>query len=215
MGFFISMPGGLTYIKAREAAGVIPIVAALGRDGKPFCRGMFITRSTREDISSVRDIKGKRFAFASKYSTSGSLAPFFHFYKKEGINSSDLGNYEHLKYHDSVAREVLRGNFDAGVVLDTVFMRYRDKGIRVIGKTEPFPEFLIAARKAAEPEVVNALKNALLELSPDNPEDRAMMEPWDDKIKYGFTGVSDSDYEKIRKMISYLSGRGIMPGVLE
>lgn len=210
-----AMLGGLTYIKAREAAGVIPIAAALGSDGKPYCRGIFITQTSRQDIVSIRDIRNKSFAFASKYSTSGSLAPFFHLYKNEGITHSELGNYKHLNYHDSVAREVLRGNFDAGVVLDTVAMRYQDKGIRFIGETAPFPGFLIAVTKTADPELVKNFKGALLDISTGTPEERNLMSAWDDKIQYGFTGVSDSDYEDIRNMLEFLSGSGIMPGVIK
>lgn len=207
--------GGLTYVKAREAAGVIPVAASLGSDGKPFCKGIFITRDTRKDILSLRDLKGKHMAFASTYSTSGSLAPFFHLYSQAGINRHDLGGYKHLKYHDSVAREVLRGNFDAGVVLDTVAQRYHDKGIRFIGETGPFPGFLIAVSQTADPGLSPSLKTALFGLDPALPKDRKLMQDWDEKIKFGFREVKDSDYGPVRDMIAYLSGRGVMPGVIQ
>lgn len=206
--------GGLTYIKAHDATGVTPVVAALGKDGTPFCRGIFITRESRRDIRSIQDLKGKRMAFASKYSTSGALAPFYHLYENAQISVSEFSGYSHLGYHDSVAREVLRGNFDAGVVLDSVARRYQDSGIRFVESTDPFPGFLIASTPSAPPMMVESLKQVLLNLDPKDPETMARIGAWDDKIKNGFTRIADADYDPIRGMIRRLSGKGIMPGVV-
>lgn len=209
----VAMLAGLTYLEAKKAAGVIPLMATLREDKRPLCQGIFITRADNKEINTIADIRGKRFAFASERSTSGNLAPLYHLYAREGIRLTDLGYYKNLRYHDSVAREVLRGNFDAGVVLDSVAMKYKDMGIKFIGQTDPLPRFLIVARKGTDHEVMRSLKKALLELNYDNPANKVIMDSWDVNIRYGFAEVADSDYEPIRNMISYLAKEGVKLGV--
>ncbi|WP_067620876.1 phosphate/phosphite/phosphonate ABC transporter substrate-binding protein [Dissulfuribacter thermophilus] len=209
----VAILGGFTYLKARKEAGVVPILGTLNAEKKPLCQAIFIAKEDNKEINTIHDIKGKRFAFASEYSTSGNLAPLYYLYSKEGIRLEDLAEYRNLKYHDSVAREVLRGNFDAGVVLGSVAMQYKGMGIKFIGKTDPFPSFLIVARPGAAPEMVHSIEKALLSLDYDDPACRKIMDSWDVNIRHGFTKVSDSDYDVIRKMVSYLNKEGIRLGV--
>jgi len=205
----VAILAGLTYLKAKEAAGVLPLLGVLRSDKRPVCQAVFIAREDNNKINTIQDIRGKHFAFASRYSTSGNLAPLYHLYSKEGIRLEDLGGYKNLKYHDSMAREVLRGNFDAGVVLDSVAVKYKGMGIKFIGQTDPLPSFLIVVRPGADPDMVRSLKDALLSLDYDDPACRKIMDSWDVNIRYGFTKVSDSDYDLIRKMVSYLTKQGV------
>ncbi|WP_161939977.1 PhnD/SsuA/transferrin family substrate-binding protein [Dissulfuribacter thermophilus] len=205
----VAILAGLTYLKAREEAGVLPLLGALSPDRRPTCKAIFIARGDNHKINTIQDVRGKRFAFASKYSTSGNLVPIFHLYSKEHIRLKDLGAYKNLKYHDSVAREVLRGNFDAGVVLESVAQQYKKMGIKFIGQTDPFPGFLIVVRPGADPNVVRSIEKALLRLNYDDTSHRKIMDSWDVNIRYGFTRISDSDYDPIRKMVSYLEKEGV------
>src|SRR6202035_1437451 len=63
--------GGLTYLKAREAYGVIPLVQ---RTSDKQFHSLFITQ-TAAPINKLADLKGKRFAFGDVSSTSGHLMP--------------------------------------------------------------------------------------------------------------------------------------------
>lgn len=205
----VALLGGVTYIEARKIVDVVPILKPVGSDGKPFYMCVFIAKDTNKGINSLADLKGKSVAFASKLSTSGNLAPLYHLYTEAGIGLKDLARYKNLKYHDSVAREVLRGNFEAGAVIDAVANRFANRGLKIIDITEPIPGLPIVVRADAPSELVKAIKKALLSLEYKNPEHRKMMEQWDEEFRYGFTEANDADYDPIRKMINYLRGKGM------
>jgi len=204
----VALLGGVTYLEAKKEFSVLPILRPLGADGKPFYRCVFITRDTNKEINVISDLKGKSVAFASKLSTSGNLAPLYHLYSK-GIRLQDLDQYTHLKYHDSVARDVLRGKFDAGVVIDSVANRFKNRGLKFIDVSDPIPGLPIAMRADASPRLIEAVKKALLFLDYNNPEHRRIMEKWDEEFRYGFAEATDSDYDIIREMIHYLSKKGV------
>lgn len=126
-----------------------------------------------------------------------------------GIRLSDFSSHVNLKYHDSVIREVLRGNFDAGIALSTIAGQYKEVGLKFIGETDPFPSFLLVVRKDVSSRVTGAIENALLKLNYQNEHHRKIMNTWDVNIRYGFTPTSDADYDKIYEAVRYLTAHGI------
>ncbi|MBI5049414.1 MAG: phosphate/phosphite/phosphonate ABC transporter substrate-binding protein [Nitrospirae bacterium] len=205
----VALLGGVTYLEAKKEFGVIPVLRPAGKEGKPFYRCVFVTRAENKKINSLSDLKGKSIAFASKLSTAGNLAPLYHLYSKAGMKLEDFSRYKNFKYHDSVAREVLRGNFDAGAVIDSVANRFKNRGLKMIDISEPIPGLPIVVRADVSPKLIDSIKKALLSLNYNNPEHRKMMEQWDEEFKYGFVEAKDSDYDSIRDMIKYLSKKGI------
>jgi phosphonate transport system substrate-binding protein len=205
----VALLGGVTYLEAKKQFDLRPILKPLGHDGKPYYKSVFITREGNKEINTIADLKGKSIAFASKLSTSGNLAPLYHLYTKAGIGSGDRARYVNFKYHDSVAREVLRGNFDAGAVIDSVADRFKDRGLKTIDVTDPIPGLPIVVRGDASPELTAAIKKALLLLAYKNADHRKLMEKWDEEFKYGFAEATDSDYDRIREMIDYLRRKGV------
>ncbi len=205
----IALLGGLTYIEAASTSCGLPFLAALNSEQKPFYQGTFIAKEGNAEISKLQNLKGKRFAFASHHSTSGNLAPLYHLYANEKIGLQDFSTYENLSYHDSVAREILRGNYDAGVVLDSVARKYQGKGIKIIGQTDPLPGFLLVIRPDLDSALIRSLEEVLLDLDYLNPKQKAMMDTWDVNIRYGFLRVDDSRYDPVRQMILYLQKQGI------
>ena len=204
----VALLGGVTYLEAKQQFNLIPILKPLGHDGKPFYSSVFIARTDKK-INGFSDLKGKSVAFASKLSTSGNLAPLYYLYSR-GMKLGDFSRYTNLKYHDSVAREVLRGNYDAGAVIDSVADRFKSRGLRVIAVTDPIPGLPIVVRADTPSSLITAIKKALLSLDYRNPEHRRIMEQWDEEFRYGFAEAKDSDYDSVRKMIKYLRKKGIM-----
>jgi len=204
----MALLGGVTYSIARKEFNVIPILKPLGAKNRAYYRCVFITRNINKDINSLSDLKNRSIAFASKLSTSGNLVPLYYLYSS-GVRLEDLKRHANLNYHDSVAREVLRGNFDAGAVIDSVAERFRNRGLKIIKASGPIPGLPIVVRGDAPPELINAVKEALLSLNYSNPEHRHLMENWDEEFKYGFAEAADSDYDSIHRMIAYLAERGV------
>ncbi len=205
----VALLGGVTYLEAKKKFDVIPILNPVGPDGKPFYRCVIVARDTDKEINELSDLKGKSVAFASKLSTSWNLAPLYHLYTEAGIELKDLARYKNFRYHDSVAREVLRGNYDAGAVIDSVANRFKNRGLKIIDVSEPIPGLPIVVRADVSPKLIEAIKRALLSLDYNNPEHRKIMEQWDEEFRYGFAEAKDSDYDSIRKMIDYLGKKGV------
>lgn len=199
----IAFMGGASYVAARDKIEPIPILKSINRDGKPFYRSVIITREDK-GINNISELKGKSFAFASRWSSSGAVVPLYHLYSN-GIGLKGLSKYFHLRYHDSVVREVLKGNYDAGAVIDTIAYSYKDKGLKFIFISEPITELTIVARKGASHALVASVKKALLGINPYDPD----IKEWGEEIRYGFTGASDSDFDSIRNMIGYLKGQRV------
>ena len=205
----VALLGGVTYLEAKRQFNIVPILKPLGHDGKPYYRSVFIAGADNKKINKLSDLKGKSIAFASERSTSGYLVPLNELYAKGGITLRDLSKYVNLKYHDSVAREVLRGNFDAGAVIDSVATKFKNRGLKVISVSDPIPGLPIVVRADVPHEVVNAIKKALLSLDYTNPEHRKIMEQWDEEFRYGFAEAEDSDYNSIRAIVAYLINKGV------
>lgn len=205
----VALLGGVTYLEAKKEFNVVPILKPLSAKGRSSYRCVFITRESNKDIKTLADVKGRSVAFASKLSTSGYLAPLYHMYSKANIRLEDLSRYKNFRYHDSVAREVLKGNFDAGAVIDSVADRFRDRGVKIIDVSEPMPGLPIVVRADASPRLVTAIKNALRSLDCNIPEHCAIMKQWDEEFKYGFTEAEDADYDPILRMMEYLNKEGI------
>lgn len=203
----IALLGGASYVAARDKIELIPILKSLNPDGKPLYRSIIITREDKT-INNLSDLKGKSFAFASRWSTSGAAAPLYYLYKN-GIGLKGLSMYFHLRYHDSVVREILKGNYDAGAVIDTIAYSYKDKGLKFVFISEPIPDLTIVIRKGVPQAIIDSVRNALLNINPDNPVYMEMLKEWGEEVRYGFTQSFDSDFDIIRSMIGYLKGQGV------
>jgi phosphonate transport system substrate-binding protein len=201
----IALLGSASYVAARDISKVevTPILKCLNSDGNPFYRSIIITRKDKE-INNISELQGKSLAFASRWSTSGATVPLYYLYNN-GIDLKALSMYFHLRYHDSVVREVLKGNYDAGAVIDTIAYSYKDKGLKFIFISEPIPELTIVVRKGASNTLGDYVRNALLKLKSDDPE----LKEWGEEIRYGFADAFDSDFDSIRNMIDYLKGQGV------
>lgn len=206
----LALLGGATYVLAKKKSNIAPILKPLGPEGTPFYRCAFVTRADNAAIDKLSDLRGKSVAFPSSFSTSGFLLPVYCLYTKAGISLTDLERYQNFRYHDMVAREVLRGSFDAGAVIDVVAGQYKSQGIKTIWLSDPIPSLPLVARADEDPALIKAVKKALLALDYRNPEHRAIMSRWDEELHYGFTVATDKDYDGIRKAMKFLKTRRLI-----
>jgi phosphonate transport system substrate-binding protein len=189
-----------TYIKAREKYGVEVLLKAL-RHGKPFQHIAIIARKGG-DIHTIADIKGKSFAFGDILSTSSYIIPRAMLFD-EGIDLDDLSYYDFLGHHDNVARAVLKGEFDAGGVMESAADKFTDEGLEILKFSMNVPEFNICVNKDIPSHLKTAIKQALLDLTETNPDDKAILQ----SISPGYTGFTEAqfdDYKGIREMMEKL-----------
>jgi len=155
----------LEYIKAQQAAEVVPIVV-------PTIQGRAVQKSviiTREDsgIHSLSDLKDKTFAFVAKDSVAGCLAPQI-VLRESGIDlAKDLRGVFFLGSSDKVFFSILNRKVDAGAIARPLYhylSRRSGRGdqILVLAQSPPIPQGAIVARKGLDEGLIKRLKDLLV-----------------------------------------------------
>jgi len=176
--------GGFTFVQAGKRAGAVPLVQ---RDRDREFHSKFIT--TRDDVKSLADLKGKRFAFGDVNSTSGHLMPA-HFMRTEGVDPAVVDQAIYTGGHDATALAVAERRVDAGALDEAVWDRLTREGkvdpakVRVFWTTPPFVDYLWAARKDLDPPVAKHVAEAFLALDPAKPEDKPILDLLSAKGRY-------------------------------
>ncbi len=183
----------VAYIEARKKYGVIPLVAPTA-DGRPHF-SLVIGVKAGSGINTPAGLKGKRFAFGDEKALLQRAAV-----ESMGLKSSDFSTFAYLKHYDNIAKAVLAGDFDGGILKDSVADEFKGKGIAVVGSTAPLPSYIFAVHPGMPEAVRNQLRNALLALNKSTPERAATLEAFD-KACDGFVVVDDPAYDTVRKLI--------------
>lgn len=158
--------GGLTYVKAHELYGVVPLVQR--KVDRQF-HALFITRK-RTGIKSLADLKGKTFCFGDINSTSGHLFPYLAM-KQAGV-FHDLASFRYTGSHTATGEAVAAGACDAGSIDETVYHAMISSGkipgdkMRVFYTTPSFADYVWVARKGLSPKLRRKFSEALLDLTP-------------------------------------------------
>lgn len=183
----------VAYIEARRKYGVVPLVAPTTQ-GRPHF-SLVIGVKEGSNINTPADLKGKRFAFGDQKALLQRAAV-----ASMGLGLYDFSNIAYLKHYDNIAKAVLAGDFDGGILKDSVAEGFKSKGITVIGSTPPLPSYIFAVHPGMPVAVRNQLRDALLALKKTTPERTATLEAFD--IAYdGFVPIDDAAYDPVRTLI--------------
>jgi len=158
--------GPVSYVSAELRYGnVIPLLVGLDSSRSKTYRAVIFTHPS-SDIRRIEDLMNRSFAFGSFYSTQGHLIPRM-MLEKAGITLGELKRYAYLGSHLACAQAVISGLFDAGGMQDTLAFTLESEGlIRIIAVSEPYPRSMIAANRNVDPDLLEKVKTALLELDP-------------------------------------------------
>jgi phosphonate transport system substrate-binding protein len=188
--------GGFTFVQANRHAGAIPLVQR-ARDRR--FRSKFIT--TRDDVRSFADLKGKRFAFGDVDSTSGHLMPAY-FMRMGGVDSAVIDLAIYTGRHDATALAVSERRVDAGALDEMVWDRLIHEGridparVRVFWTTPAFCGDVWAVRKDLDLELTRKILDAFFELDPARPEHRPILEVLSTQGRY--VAVDARAYAELR-----------------
>lgn len=151
----------------------------------------------REDspIKTVEDLIGKKFAFGDRAALLQRAAVV-----SSGIQLEQFGSFGFLGHYDNIVRAVMHGDYDAGILKDTMAFKWEGKGARILYRSPDLPPYNIAARGDIDKQLLAQLKNAFLKLNPDNPKHFSVIKALDNKYD-GFAPTSDSEYDVVRKLI--------------
>jgi phosphonate transport system substrate-binding protein len=156
--------GSLVY--AVNLAGAVPFAIMRDAKGGPSDYHMILIAQARNDrITSVADLGGKRVTHASQTSNSGHQAPVYFFPRMGVVSGKDYQTVFSGK-HDNSALGVVNGDYDAGVVADTVLERMVKRGVvkagdfEVIYTSPVFPTAGFAYAHNLDPRLVEKIKDA-------------------------------------------------------
>lgn len=183
----------VAYLEAHEKGGAKLVVKTLTQGEGSFQLVIVV----REDSSmrNVADLAGKRFAFGDKAALLQRAVVV-----GAGMPLEKLGQYEFIGHYDNIAQGVANGDFDAGILKDTVAYKWEEKGLRIIHASARLPPYNIAAGKHVDDTTVEKVREAFLALDSANPAHAAVIQALDPQYS-GFAPTRDEEYAVIRELI--------------
>ena len=186
------------YIEGRKKFGIIPIASPLTHGKATFMLVLVVRKDSA--IAKPADLRGRKFAFGDEKAVLQRAVV-----EQTGLKLSDFSAYAFLKHYDNIARAVIGGEFDAGILKDTIAEKFVPQSLRVIHASQPISSYLFAVSASLPPRQASQLRDALLALKPDTPENDAVLKALDEGYT-GFTTVTDRDYDVVRSLTGQLEG---------
>jgi phosphonate transport system substrate-binding protein len=203
----IALLGPASYVLMTSEYGRRPILAVFESNGTKTFRGAIIAKKD-SPISSISQLKGKKFAFGDKASTMGHLVPRYMLLKK-GVDVSDLAGHAFLSNQENACLAVLAGDFDAAAVKEEVFSEYEQKGLKAIAFSPEVQDHVFVASAKLPQETVRSLRRALISLN-NRPEGKQILSTIQKNLGALAPG-KDSEYDNLREILSELMKAGIEP----
>jgi len=191
--------GPKSYVEAAQRANAECFAMEVLEDGTRGYHGVIITKKG-SGINSIKDAKGKVFAFTDPNSTSGTLVPTVYFVKDLKLDPEKY--FSKVIYsggHEASILAVKGGKIDAASTNDLDIDRgngkfwNKDKDFNIIWTSKLIPGSNMAYRKDLPESLKKALKEAFLTYN-----DKAGLSKL--KLK-GYVSVTDDVYDPIRDQI--------------
>jgi phosphonate transport system substrate-binding protein len=151
-------------------------------NGKTSYESIWLVKADSK-YSTIKDLKNKPVAFASRTSTSGYLIPYWNLIKlgllqekQDPLTYFGNGNVWYGSGYMTAVQRVLDGTAEAAAVSDYVFDQDKHLSadqkskLKVLQRQGPVPTHVIAARKTLSPDQLSVIKKALLHFSKTNSE---------------------------------------------
>lgn len=191
-----------SYIMFKDFAKIEAFATFIRADtGKPYYNAIFIAHKD-SDIRSVKDLKGKTFAFVDVQSTSGYYMPRYMMLKAGIDPEKDLKGYVFSGGHDSAALAVYKKTVDAAMVAEVLYNKMIGRGliesdkIRVLAYSDP----ILLPPYCYRQDLPEDLKKDLLRIFLNI---KGITAGGVDVIA-GFVPVKDSDYDGVRELVKIL-----------
>jgi len=191
----------LKIAERHEARAFARVVEDVGQEN---FRGQIICRADNQKIRTLADLKGKRFIAVDPTSAGGYLYPWSLILGK-GLRKQDFSEIAFAPgpggKQEKVVMAVYSGKYDAGSIREGTLDILKDKidlkQIRILATTPWYPGWVYAARKGMDPALLEKIKNALLALNINNPDQKLILE------QAGFVAIvpaQDQDFDPVRRL---------------
>jgi phosphonate transport system substrate-binding protein len=192
--------GAVNYVRTHAKIGAVPLVQ---RTVDLQLHAVFIAGADTS-IHSLRDLKGKKFAYGDINSTSGHFMPYLEM-KEAGLNPEHDLQARFSGEHPLTIKLVETGIVDAGAVDETVYTSLRSGGkidtskVRVFYTTKPFVNYVYVARKEISEAQREKFAAALLKLKKGENDDLLRI-----LRATKFVKATDEEYDSLRQVIREL-----------
>ena len=191
--------GGLTSVQAaKQAKGARRII--MRKEDAEFKSHFITTKET--GVKTLKDLKGKTFAFGSVSSTSGHLMPRY-FLVKNGVNpEKDFSKFSFSGAHDATAAWVESGRVDAGALNFLVWDKLVEtkkvdtNKVSIFWTTPPYVDYVWTVRAGVDKGTVEKISKAFLKLDYNNPEHKKLLDLHRTK---GYITAKDEDWKGIEE----------------
>jgi len=184
----------VAYLEARKK-GHAKLIAKTVTNGKGSFRLMIVVRQD-SPVKTVNDLVGKDFAFGDEKALLQRATVV-----GAGLPLEKLRSYKFIGHYDNIVRAVISGDFDAGILKDTMAFKWQGKGIRIVYQSPDLPPYNITASQDTSPQTVAELRKAFLSLNGKNPAHLKVIKALDKKYD-GFAPTSDGEYNIVRKLVA-------------
>jgi len=199
---FVYANSYLYQILSREAQ-VSPIAQMKNTGNSIYSQGKFLVRHD-SNITSIKDLKGKKIALISRYGAGSYLAPRASL-AKQGLEIEKDVKVEYTKDLKKAAYMVMLGEADAAVMCEVnydILSKKIDTGeLKFFDKTDTFPEAVVFTRNGVDRKLVKRFQEVLLS---DSSEMKAALTPLRDMKIGGFVTYDPA----VEKRIDELKDQG-------
>ena len=197
---FASLPPAM-YVQTKAADDRVQLVASKVHSGTSYSDAILLVREG-EVIDTASDLRGKRICYPDTNSTTGYFLPRT-WLREQGVDpDTDLqappvisGN------HHNLIRDVIDRRCDLGGSFMAAYKSAEEAGVnsavaRVFGITGRTPHDSIIAGPQADPDMVGAMRDALLEFDPQREAGQKFLGSVERLT--GFADVGDKVYDRVR-----------------
>jgi phosphonate transport system substrate-binding protein len=200
----IAYVGPLSYLRARQACGA-RVVARLNTGNRDTYTSYIMVRS-ESPYRTLADLRGRDFGFGARLSTSSHLVPRA-LLEDAGLRPGrDIG-CRYFGHHERAARAVLLGEVAACGVRDLIGDQFARRGLRVLARSRPMPNFPLAVGPNPPEGLPRAILEALVEAPRRNPEIAREMAAWDAELSSGFAAGDATAYAPVLELALRVFGQ--------
>ena len=183
----------VAYLRANENSGA-RLVAKTVTNGAASFQLMIVVRED-SPIQTVADLEGKHFAFGDRAALLQRAVVV-----GAGIELAQLGSYDFIGHYDNIVRGVMNRDFDAGIIKDTMALKWEGEGVRILHASAQLPPYNICVSAEVSDVLLAQIQQAFIGLNPENPEHLRVIKALDPNYD-GFAPTSDEEYHVVRRLI--------------
>jgi len=198
--------GSFTYALAHAKLGVSAVARPLALDNTSTYYGVIFVRRD-SGIRTIKEMKGKRFAFVDKATTAGYLLPL-EFFFEGGVK--DYRKYFKETYftgtHEDAIYDVLNKRADVGAAKNTMYYRLASQDPRVrrelqiLTRSPDVPENGLALRRDLDDSLRKRFKEALLGMH-DDPMGKEILQQFG---AIRFIETTEEDYRTVYEYAQHI-----------